>query len=198
MCIFQVINSIDSNGGYSTVLFGILIQGQNTSHNHFSKESTTLSKNTKKANTTPLHAFHCFVTFHSMSLTWLPPQNHLVHMWHIRQSSSDRSYIAGISNYSNIHNFHGTTRSFMLKKAMVGTSNLDKHIDNCRPIIIDILKSLVQVLSSVCCSIYEATLLKAIFTKAFYGYFRIEKLLGWDLITDIGHPVQLQDITFSN
>lgn len=128
MCIFQVINSIDSNGGYSTVLFGILIQGQNTSHNHFSKESTTLSKNTKKANTTPLHAFHCFVTFHSLSLTWLPLKNHLVHMWHIRQSSSDRSYIAGISNYSNIHNFHGTTRSFMLKKAMVGTSNLDRQL----------------------------------------------------------------------
>uniref|UniRef100_A0A8W8P187 Tyr recombinase domain-containing protein n=1 Tax=Magallana gigas TaxID=29159 RepID=A0A8W8P187_MAGGI len=41
----------------------------------------------------------------------------------------------------------------------------------------------------------EATLFTAIFVTAFYGYFRIGELVQ-NSITDIGHAVQLEDITF--
>lgn len=83
----------------------------------------------------------------------------------------------------------------MLKKAMIGLSRLDQRKDNRMPITLDILKALVQVLALVCRSLYEATLFTAIFVTAFYGYFRIGELVQ-NSITDIGHAVQLQDITF--
>lgn len=87
----------------------------------------------------------------------------------------------------------------MFKKAMMGPNCLDQHIDNCRAITIttDIMKSLVYVSLSVCCSIYEATLFKATSTTAFYDYFRIWKLFGSNLITGVCHAFQLQGITFS-
>lgn len=65
--------------------------------------------------------------------------------------------------------------SFMLKKALIGLSRLDQHIDNRRPITItiDSMKSLVQVSLTVCCSFFEVTLFKVFLTTAFYGYFWI-------------------------
>uniref|UniRef100_A0A8W8MMU3 SGNH hydrolase-type esterase domain-containing protein n=1 Tax=Magallana gigas TaxID=29159 RepID=A0A8W8MMU3_MAGGI len=86
-------------------------------------------------------------------------------------------------------------KTFMLKNAMIGLSRLDERKDNRMPITLDILKALVQVLPLVCRSLYEATLFTAIFVTAFYGYFRIGELVQ-NSITDIGHAVQLQDITF--
>lgn len=78
---------------------------------------------------------------------------------------------------------------------MICLSRLDQRKDNRMTITTDFLEALVQVLPSVCCSIYEANLFTAMFVTAFCGYLRIGKLVQ-NSITVIGHAVQLQDITF--
>lgn len=67
---------------------------------------------------------------------------------------------------------------------MICLSRLDQRKDNRMPITTDFLEALVQVLPSVCCSIYEANLFTAMFVTAFCGYLRIVKLVQ-NSITDI-------------
>lgn len=84
----------------------------------------------------------------------------------------------------------------MLKKAMIDPRRSDQRIDNCRPIAIDIVKTLVQVLPSVCCSIYEATCLQPLLRQLSMVSLGLGNCLVQNSITDISHAVQLQDLTF--
>lgn len=70
-----------------------------------------------------------------------PPQNHLVQCLVYLSSkqfspSKVKSYIAGVSFWSLMYNFHDTIQPFMLKKDMIGLSRLDQRIDIYRTIYI--------------------------------------------------------------
>ena len=92
-------------------------------------------------------------------------------------SSTIKSYVSAISFKCKMYNIRDETDSYIVKKMLIGVSRLDNRIDLPMPILLSDLKRIIQVLPEVCSSNYEAALFKAIFTMAFFGFFRVCELV---------------------
>ncbi|KFZ49717.1 hypothetical protein N338_12655, partial [Podiceps cristatus] len=66
-----------------------------------------------------------------------------------------------------------TCRMIARLKRRTGPSN-----DKCSPVTIEVLRSLLGTLESVCSSPYECVLFRAMFTVAFFGALRIEEMVA--------------------
>ncbi|KAJ8304804.1 hypothetical protein KUTeg_018387 [Tegillarca granosa] len=106
-------------------------------------------------------------------------------------SSTIRTYISAIGNRCKMLNFTDTTKSFIVKKMLIGLTRLDKRTDIRMPITVDILKKLLNSVSFVCHSEFEI----AIFSLAFFGFFRIGELVV-SSINRHGHALQSNNIHF--
>lgn len=71
----------------------------------------------------------------------------------------------------------------------------DLHTDDRKPITLDILRKIIVALPSVCTSHYEASLFSAIFTTAFFGYFRIGELVQ-NTSKEVGHAIQTSNVRY--
>ena len=107
--------------------------------------------------------------------------------------STARSYMSGISFCCKIKNVTDPTNNFIISKLHNGFHRLHKRIDTRLPITYDILRSIVGALPAICYSSFEAQLFKAIFSLAFFGFFRIGELVVSNLNCD-GHALLINDV----
>ena len=80
---------------------------------------------------------------------------------------------------------------------LLGMARLDYRVDSRLPITPDILDKLLRVLPSVCNSEYESMLFSALFTTAYFGFFRIGELVVNKSLAH-SHTLGINDISFSN
>ena len=76
---------------------------------------------------------------------------------------------------------------------LTGLSRLDKRHDLRMPVTLSILNKIIPSLPSVCSSNYESILFSAVFTIAFFGFFRVGELVQ-NTRTDVGHILQTSNV----
>lgn len=109
-----------------------------------------------------------------------------------------RTYLAGIAATHKLNGWPDPTATFLTQKLLQGLRRLTHKADARYPITFDRLSTLIAVLPSVCADAYEARLFKAVFSLAFFGFFRISELLGQSKSLVGGRPpLQLVDVTDS-
>ena len=145
--------------------------------------------------------FNAFRTTYNHQISWPPTTQQLsqfIAFLSLRHYSSStvRSYLAAISYYCKISGIPDTTQSFVVQKTLSGLCRSKKQLDNRKPITKDILHRMLDRLPVVCPSHYEATLFSAIFTTAFFGYFRMGELVQ-NSRREVGHAIQIQDVKYS-
>ena len=108
-------------------------------------------------------------------------------------SSTIRSYISGISFKCKVLNIFDPTQNFVVKKMLTGLSRLDKRHDLRMPVTLSILSKIIPSLPRVCSSNYESILFSAVFTIAFFGFFRVGELVQ-NTRSDVGHALQTSNV----
>ena len=90
-----------------------------------------------------------------------------------------------------------TTQSFVVKKSLMGYSRFMVPVDKRKPITLDMLHKLLNTLPLVCSLPYEVNLFSAVFTTAFFGYFRMGELVQ-NSCRELGHAIQVQDVRITS
>lgn len=144
--------------------------------------------------------FNAFRTVYNHRIIWPPTPYQLTQFIaylaiHKYSLSTAKSYLAGISFYCKISDVSDTTQSFIVKKTLLGYCRSKVQTDDHKPITLDILRKIIVALPSVCTSYYEASLFSAIFTTAFFGYFRIGELVQ-NTSKEVGHAIQTSNVIY--
>ena len=103
--------------------------------------------------------------------------------------------MSAISFQCKMNGYSDVTQFFVIGKMLTGLSRLDKRKDIRMPITVDILFKIIQQLSVVCLSKFEALLFTAMYTIAFFGFLRVGELVI-NSKKDIGHAICRSDICF--
>lgn len=109
--------------------------------------------------------------------------------------STIRTYVSAIGYQYKMFNLPDLTQSFIVKKMLTGLTRLDKRTDVRMPITVDILHKILNAVPFVCFSKFEAILFSAIFSLAFFGFFRIGELVVHSS-NKLGHALQSNNIRF--
>ena len=91
-------------------------------------------------------------------------------------SASITTYITAISYVHKFGNFLDLTIHFSVQKTLAAVNRLTGKLDSRLPITIFILARLVNSLGTTVTNKYHQVLLKAMFTTAFFGLFRIGEI----------------------
>ena len=105
-------------------------------------------------------------------------------------------HLAAIAFYHKINSWPDPTDSFIIKKLREGSRRSNRSFDDRRPITFELLKRLQQVLPSVCKSNFEATLFRAAFLLAYFGFLRVGEYACASQKCDGSHVLSVQDISF--
>lgn len=92
--------------------------------------------------------------------------------------STARTYIAGIATRHKLNSWPDPSATFLTQKVLQGLAKENPTTDNRLPITLPRLQQLIPVLPSVCTNTYEASLFKAAFTLAFFGFLRVSEIVG--------------------
>ena len=114
-----------------------------------------------------------------------------------RAASTINLNISAISFVHKINGWEDPTTSFMVGKLKEGCRRLKPSCDGRRPITFQILVRLIDILPSICTSLYEATLFKAAFNLAFYGFLRVGEFTCVNKKGDFSHVIQAGDVSLS-
>ena len=87
-----------------------------------------------------------------------------------------RSHLSAISYPHNLLNLYNPVENFLISKLCKGVSVLIPSGDVRLPITLDILKSLMNVITVSSTDFYEAQLYKAMCSFAFYGFMRCSEI----------------------
>jgi hypothetical protein len=110
--------------------------------------------------------------------------------------STISTYIAAISFVHKINGWWDPTANFIVKKLKEGCKRLKGHVDNRRPISLSILKQLCRVTQGICSTQYEATMFKAAFAIAFFGFLRIGEFTETARRGQGAHNLKIGDVSF--
>ena len=144
---------------------------------------TKLLQNSVAANTANVYenAISIFEKFryqYGLVRAWPPTLSDLINFLAFLAKSNyapctARSYISGISFYLKVRGLHDTTNSFIVKKMLSGMQRLSKRCDCHKPVTLDILTNIINILPSIALSSYEVRLFAAAFTLAFFAFLRV-------------------------
>ena len=156
----------------------------------------------KKLYNVGLHKFNTFRSTFKHNIIWPPTTQQLVQFiaylsLHQYSATTVKSYLAGISFYCKMSSTPDTTQSFVVKKSLMGYSRFMVPVDKRKPITLDILHKLLNTLPLVCSLPYEVNLFSAVFTTAFFGYFRMGELVQ-NSCRELGHAIQVQDVRITS
>ena len=107
-------------------------------------------------------------------------------------SSSITTYITAISYIHKFGDFKDPTTHFSVQKTLSAVNRLTGKLDSRLPITIFILARLSDAIEKTVSNRYHRVLLRAMFTSAFFGLFRIGE------ITTEGHNVVCLDMSQCN
>ena len=106
-----------------------------------------------------------------------------------------KSYVSAISYKCKMANVDDFSECFVVKKMLQGLSRLDVRKDLRMPILLSDLSKIIHALPVVCYSAFEATLFSAIFSLAFFGFFRVGELVQITKF-ESGHALQRHNIKY--
>ncbi|XP_069591863.1 uncharacterized protein [Ranitomeya imitator] len=88
-----------------------------------------------------------------------------------------RNRISGVAFHFKLRGCPDSTKHFLIAQVLKGWRRASARSDQRRPISFTLLSNLVRVSGSVCDSTYEATLISAAFSLAFFGAMRVSEIL---------------------
>ena len=106
------------------------------------------------------------------------------------------THIAALSFVHKINSWPDPTQSFVIKKLREGLKRQGHHTDSRQPITYKLLGRLIDVLPSVCSSVYEISLFKAAFLVSFFGFLRVGEFTTSSKQSDISHVILFSDVLF--
>lgn len=94
-------------------------------------------------------------------------------------ASTVKSYISGLSFFSNINNYTDCFNAFVVRKLLEGMKRSQRRPKDARlPITRDLLSKIYNVLPAVCHNDFETKLFQASFSLAFFGFLRVGELIA--------------------
>ena len=111
------------------------------------------------------------------------------------QPSTIASYVSAISFVHKINDWSDPTDSFLVKKILKGSENLRQSSDVRLPITKDILSKLAAAVPAIIRSPYNASLLKAMMSLAYYCFLRIGEIAVKNR-HDTQKVIQINDVHF--
>ncbi|KAK3099696.1 hypothetical protein FSP39_008146 [Pinctada imbricata] len=111
-------------------------------------------------------------------------------------ASTARSYVSGISFKCKTEYDFDPTNAFVIAKLLEGFKRTNPTTDSRKPITLQILHKIIEILPVVCHNRYETKLFASAFTLAFHGFLRVGELaIGKGNSKDT--ILAINDITFS-
>ena len=98
-------------------------------------------------------------------IAWLSLQNYA--------PATISTYVLAVGYYHNILGCDNPTQDFLVCKLLEGCRRSNPSMDRREPISHTVLQKIVLALPSVCSSRFEATMFKAVFLMAFFGFMRV-------------------------
>ena len=92
---------------------------------------------------------------------------------HNYAASTISTYVLAVGYFHNILGYDNPTHDFLVSKLLEGCRRSNPSMDRREPISHDVLQKIVLALPSVCSSKFEATLFKAVFLLAYFGFMRV-------------------------
>ena len=112
-------------------------------------------------------------------------------------ASTARLYIAGIGYHCKLEQVQDTTQNFVLKKMLTGFERTHKSKDTRLPVTPQLLKRIVEICPMICNSAFESLLFRAVFTLAFFGFFRVGELTA-NSKSSVIHALPFSGLKFTN
>lgn len=106
------------------------------------------------------------------------------------------THIAALSFVHKINSWPDPTQSFVITKLREGLKRQGHQADSRQPITYKLLGKLVGMLPAVCSSQYEASLFRASFLLAFFGFLRVGEFTSLSKKAETSHLIQISDISF--
>lgn len=164
--------------------------------------NASISANTSDSYKSAINVFDRFRSVHGHDLNW-PPQIDVILDFISYLSvqgyapSTAKSYIFGISFQCKLLNVNDVSQNFVVKKMLLGMERLDKRVDSRLPITPDLLEKIVKILPAVSSSQYETILFSALFSIAYFGFFRIGELVVNKSLAH-SHTILIDDIVIQD
>lgn len=142
-----------------------------------------MAPTTQKSYHQGVKAYEDFTDCYKLPCAWPCNPNSLAHFVEDlsllgRSFATAKLYLAGIGAKHKLNNWPDPTDSFLIKKLLKGLSREDRGREARQPKTFDRLKQLIACLRMVCINSFETALLRAAFSLAFFGLFRISELEG--------------------
>ena len=142
-----------------------------------------MAKSTKKAYIRNWNYFYNFLENITQQVPVLPVHTQhvalfIAHLYNQNlRSSTIKSYISTISFVHKIGNLEDPTKTFLIKKAIIGQKRKESKPSYKLPITRNILHKLVQAVPFASDSSYDQVIFKAIFLFTFYACLRIGEVV---------------------
>ncbi len=144
-----------------------------------------MATNTWRSYQAAVKSLGCFRSEYGLPDIWPVPAEHLLHFIAYlsaskRSGSTARAYISAIATYHKLNNMPDNSKFFLIQKALSGMSRLTQHVDQRerQPVTVELLAEVIGALPQVCTNLYEASLFTALYTLAFFGFFRVSELVA--------------------
>lgn len=161
---------------------------------------SALAPSTRKQYIRSWNLFFAFVPSKTISLPLAPNHlaNFIAHLYEKGlQPSTICSHVSAISYVHKILNISDPTELFLIKKILKGCEKVTgtASSDTRLPITKNLLGKLMSSLPTVVSNHFQQLLLKAIFSVAFHGFFRLGELVV-RIPENISKVLQRQDVQF--
>lgn len=144
-----------------------------------------------------------FRNYYNFGNSWPVPSLHLQHyIAYLSRTgisaATATTYLSGISHAHKIRNLFDHSKSFLVSKMIEGMRRRCKSHDLRTPISINVLKTLISSLYSVCTSSYEAVLFASAFSLAFFALLRVGEITSVSKRESGRHALKLKDIVLNS
>lgn len=145
----------------------------------------SMASNTKDTYTVGLDSFQAFRVEYNLDLIWPPPPSHIVlFVAYLSQKgkahSTARCYVTAIGFRCKILQSTSVSQdlshNFIVSKMLEDMKRTKSSKDYIIPITLEYLTKIIDKLSSICFSSYEALLFATAFTFAFHGFLRVGEI----------------------
>jgi hypothetical protein len=146
----------------------------------------SMASNTKDIYKVGLDSFQAFRVEYNLDLIWPPPPSHIVLFVAYlslkgKAHSTARCYVAAIGFRCKILQSNSVSQdfsqNFIVSKILEVMKRTKSLKDSRLPITLELLTKIIDKLSSICFSSYEALLFATTFTFAFHGFLRVGEIV---------------------
>ncbi|XP_053386966.1 uncharacterized protein LOC128550923 isoform X1 [Mercenaria mercenaria] len=160
--------------------------------------SASLSQNTQKRYRSAIESFTNFCINSYVELNWPPTVEQIteyIAFMSLRQysHSSVNCHISAISYVNKLNGLLDNTKQFIVRSMLEGLKRLKTNTDTRQPITQSVLLKLLDSLTHVCRSQFEAMLFTAAFSLAYIGLLRISEFTSSNKTTTSG-VLKFQDV----